>query len=136
LSFKKWISLDNKNNIQIDPNYLSNKFDRALAYKAFRSGIDLLKKAGFAKSGKDFINDDIKRNIGSETFSGYHLIGTNRMSKNKNSGVVDESFKVFGTNNLYVCDASIFPDFVSTHQYLPTLAASKIFCLKQGFLND
>ena len=62
--------------------------------------------------------DDIERNIGSETFSGYHLIGTNRMSDDKNSGVVDGSFKVFGINNLYVCDASIFPDFVSTHQYL------------------
>ena len=72
------ISLDNKNNIQIDPNYLSNKFDRALANKAFRSAVDLLQKAGFAKSGKDFINDEIERNIGSETFSGYHLIGTNR----------------------------------------------------------
>ena len=130
------ISFKNKNKIQIDPNYLSNKYDIELTCKAFRSAIDLLQKAGFAKSGKDFIDDDIKRNIGSETFSGYHLIGTNRMSKNKNSGVVDESFKVFGTNNLYVCDASIFPDFVSTHQYLPTLAASKIFCLKQGFLND
>ena len=130
------ISLDNKNKIQIDPNYLSNKFDRALANKAFRSAVDLLKKAGFAKSGKDFINDEIERIIGSDTFSGYHLIGTNRMSKDKNSGVVDENFKVFGINNLYVCDASIFPDFVSTHQYLPTLAASKIFCLKHGFLND
>ena len=130
------ISLDNKNRIQIDPNYLSNKYDRALTYKAFLSAIDLLREAGLAKNGKDFVIDNIERNIGSETFSGYHLIGTNRMSKNKNSGVVDEHFKVFGINNLYVCDASIFPDFVSTHQYLPTLAASKIFCLKQGFLND
>tara|TARA_Y100001968_G_scaffold276438_1_gene270723 strand:+ start:653 stop:2197 length:1545 start_codon:yes stop_codon:yes gene_type:complete len=130
------ISLDNKNRIQIDPNYLSNKYDRALTYKAFLSAIDLLREAGLAKNGKDFVIDNIERNIGSETFSGYHLIGTNRMSKNKNSGVVDEHFKVFGINNLYVCDASIFPDFVSTHQYLPTLAASKIFCLKQGFLNN
>ena len=128
------ISVENKNNIQIDPNYLSKKYDIELACKAFRSAIDLLKKAGFAKSEKDLIDDDIKRNIGSETFSGYHLIGTNRMSKNKNSGVVDESFKVFGINNLYVCDASVFPDFVSTHQYLPTLAVSKIFSLQQGIL--
>jgi len=130
------ISFDNKNKIQIDPNYLSNKYDRELACEAFQSAVELLKKAGFAESGKNFNKDDIERNIGSETFSGYHLIGTNRMGRDKNSGVVDESFKVFGTNNLYVCDASIFPDFVSTHQYLPTLAASKIFCLKQGFLND
>ena len=56
------------------------------------------------------------------------------MSKDKGNGVVDENFKVFGTNNLYVCDASVFPDFVSTHQYLPTLAVSKIFSLQQGIL--
>ena len=56
------------------------------------------------------------------------------MSKDKDNGVVDENFKVFGTNNLYVCDASVFPDFVSTHQYLPTLAVSKIFSLQQGIL--
>jgi choline dehydrogenase-like flavoprotein len=57
------------------------------------------------------------------------------MARDKDCGVVDENFKVFGINNLYVCDASIFPDFVSTHQYLPTLAASKIFSLKQGLLS-
>ena len=130
------ISLENKNKIQIDPNYLSSKYDRVLTHKAYISAVNLLKKAGFCKSTKDFLYHDIEKNIKSDTYSGYHLIGTNRMAKDKSSGVVDENFKVFGIKNLYVCDASIFPDFVSTHQYLPTLSASKIFCLKQGFLND
>ncbi len=129
------ICLDDKKKIQIDPNYLSDNYDKALAYQAFKSAINLLKKAGFSRRGKDLLLDDIEQNIEVETYSGYHLIGTNRMAKDKDRGVVDLNFKVFGINNLYVCDASIFPDFVSTHQYLPTLAASKIFSLKQGLLS-
>ncbi len=128
------ISLNNMKKIQIDPNYLSNKYDKAIAHKAYISAIDLLKKAGFFEIGNKLTYADIEQNIESETYSGYHMIGTNRMSKDKGNGVVDLNFKVFGTKNLYVCDASIFPDFVSTHQYLPTLAASKIFSLQQGIL--
>ena len=128
------ISLDNMKKVQIDPNYLSSKYDKAIAHKAYISAVDLLKKAGFFKIENKLTLTDIEQNIESETYSGYHMIGTNRMSKDKVNGVVDVNFKVFGTKNLYVCDASIFPDFVSTHQYLPTLAASKIFSLQQGIL--
>ena len=130
-----FISLDKNKEILINPNYLADKYDKALTYKAFISAINILKKAGFSSSGKDFLLEDIEQNIEAETYSGYHLIGTNRMAKDKDRGVVDINFKVFGINNLYVCDASIFPDFVSTHQYLPTLAASTIFSLKQGLLS-
>ena len=128
------IFLNDIKKIQIDPNYLSHKYDRALAHKAYISAFNLLKKAGFSQIGNMLTFSEIEQNLESETYSGYHLIGTNRMSKDKGNGVVDENFKVFGTNNLYVCDASVFPDFVSTHQYLPTLAVSKIFSLQQGIL--
>ena len=128
------IFLNDKKKIQIDPNYLSHKYDRALAHKAYLSAFDILKKAGFSQIGNKLTFSEIEKNLEAETYSGYHLIGTNRMSKDKGNGVVDENFKVFGTNNLYVCDASVFPDFVSTHQYLPTLAVSKIFSLQQGIL--
>ena len=50
-----FISFNNEKKIQIDPNYLSNKYDRVLAHKAFISAINLLKKAGFYKSGKDLL---------------------------------------------------------------------------------
>ena len=130
------ISLNYMKKIQIDPNYFSNKYDKNLAYKAYMSAVDLLQKAGFPKVGNELNLAQIEQNIEAETYSGYHMIGTNRMSEDKRSGVVDVNFKVFGTNNLYVCDASIFPDFVSTHQYLPTLAASKIFSIQQGFLTE
>ena len=130
------ISLNSMKKIQIDPNYLSHKYDKALAQKAYVSAINLLQKAGFSQTGKELNVTAVEQNIEAETYSGYHMIGTNRMAKDKDDGVVDTNFKVFGTNNLYVCDASIFPDFVSTHQYLPTLAASKIFSQQQGILTE
>ena len=41
--------------------------------------------------------------------SAAHHVGTCRMASKKAEGVVDKNLKVFGTNNLYVCDGSVFP---------------------------
>ena len=38
-----------------------------------------------------------------------HPQGGNRMGDNQEECVVDSDCKVFGFNNLYVCDASVFP---------------------------
>jgi choline dehydrogenase-like flavoprotein len=38
-----------------------------------------------------------------------HPQGGNVMSNDAKTGVVDENFKVFGFDNLFVCDASVFP---------------------------
>ena len=43
------------------------------------------------------------------TWSSAHLMGTCRMSANEDNGVVDERGKVWGKENLYVADASVFP---------------------------
>ena len=129
------ISLDNKNNIQIDPNYLSNKFDRALANKAFRSGIDLLMKACFSNSGNNLIIYVIELNIRSETFSGFHLIGTNRMSNDKNSGVVDEVLKYLeSTISMYVTPQYFQISF--QHINICLLWLLEDFLFKSGFLSD
>jgi len=40
--------------------------------------------------------------------SAIHHVGTCRMGHNENEGVVDKNLKVFGVDNLYVCDGSIF----------------------------
>lgn len=37
-----------------------------------------------------------------------HHVGTARMADNEQQGVVDRNLKVFGVDNLYVCDGSIF----------------------------
>lgn len=43
------------------------------------------------------------------TWSSAHLMGTCRMSANHENGVVDARGKVWGRENLYVADASVFP---------------------------
>ena len=43
----------------------------------------------------------------------YHPCGTCRMSNNKNNGVVSKRLKVHGVDNLWVVDASIFPNITS-----------------------
>lgn len=39
----------------------------------------------------------------------HHLMGTTRMSAREKDGVVDRNLKVYGTKNLYVAGASVFP---------------------------
>lgn len=40
--------------------------------------------------------------------SAIHHVGTARMGKSAAEGVIDKDLKVFGTDNLYICDGSIF----------------------------
>ena len=45
----------------------------------------------------------------------YHPACSCRMAPLEEGGVVDSRFKVHGTTNLRVCDASVFPSIVSGH---------------------
>jgi GMC oxidoreductase len=51
-------------------------------------------------------------NITNKSFSsGLHYAGTMRLSKSRVDGVVDSDLKLFGSENIYVCDLSIFPKY-------------------------
>jgi choline dehydrogenase-like flavoprotein len=55
-----------------------------------------------------------------------HPQGGNRISKmrgkdGRSGGVVDPSFKVYGTDNLYVCDASVFPGATTVNPQLTVM---------------
>jgi hypothetical protein len=43
------------------------------------------------------------------SIDGIHQVGTTRIATTAADGVVDESLKVWGTCNLYVCSSSVFP---------------------------
>ncbi len=49
------------------------------------------------------------------SFGSAHPQGGNPMSVNPRAGVVDASFAVHGLDNLFVCDASIFPSSVTVN---------------------
>jgi choline dehydrogenase-like flavoprotein len=49
------------------------------------------------------------------SFGSAHPQGGNPMSMNSRAGVVDASFAVHGMDNLFVCDASVFPSSVTVN---------------------
>jgi choline dehydrogenase-like flavoprotein len=51
-----------------------------------------------------------------------HPQGGNAVSRDRSKGVVDERFRVHGTENVYVCDASVFPSSVTVNPQLTVMA--------------
>jgi choline dehydrogenase-like flavoprotein len=51
-----------------------------------------------------------------------HPQGGNRMSADRSKGVVDPACRVHGVENLYVCDASVFPTAVTVNPQLAVMA--------------
>jgi choline dehydrogenase-like flavoprotein len=51
-----------------------------------------------------------------------HPQGGNAMSRDPQKGVVDPSFRVHGFENLYVCDASVFPSSIGVNPQLTVMA--------------
>ncbi|MDR6943145.1 GMC family oxidoreductase N-terminal domain-containing protein [Mucilaginibacter pocheonensis] len=60
------------------------------------------------KELKENLRKNVKASPDISTGSG-HPQGGNVMSNDPKTGVVDAGFKVFGFDNLFVCDASVFP---------------------------
>ncbi len=55
-----------------------------------------------------------------------HLFGTARMSSRPDAGVVGGDFRVHGTDNLYVVDASVFPTNLGVNPQLSIMALARI----------
>ena len=58
--------------------------------------------------GNKITRDDLKQYVRDEAW-GHHACGTCAMKPKKEAGVIDSKFRVYGTKNLRVVDASIFP---------------------------
>ena len=48
------------------------------------------------------------------------------MCQDATRGVVDSSFRVYGTQNVYVCDASVFPSSITVNPQLTVMALAKV----------
>ncbi|KAL3440822.1 glucose-methanol-choline oxidoreductase [Aspergillus insuetus] len=77
----------------------------------------LLKPNGRRNYPDAFLSDldGAKKYLKATATSAYHPCGTTAMLPRENGGVVDEQLRVYGTSNLRVYDASIFPVITTTN---------------------
>ena len=47
------------------------------------------------------------------------------MSADSKRGVVDPEFRVYGTQNVFVCDASVFPSSITVNPQLTVMALAR-----------
>lgn len=116
--------------LQINPGFLTDPSDVKISLLAMEHARNLMADMGFKA---DPVSKPDKEILRQGVYSGYHLIGSNRMSQDAQTGVVGPDFKVHGLTNLSVCDASVMPDHLSSHSYLPTIAMARMFGQMRGW---
>src|SRR6187431_6439 len=72
------------------------------------------------------LKDAVRENPNNLMLGSAHPQGGNRMGKNEGECVVDSDCKVFGFDNLYVCDASVFPTALGVNPQLTVMALATI----------
>lgn len=81
---------------------------------------DELFKTWLADARRVGINNPGPARLGSA-----HQMGTCRMSRTKDEGVVDQSGKVWGTKGVYVADASVFPSASGVNPMVTTMGIAE-----------
>jgi choline dehydrogenase-like flavoprotein len=56
----------------------------------------------------EYLSDDLEAAVLDRTGGGFHQVGTTRMSKAPEDGVVDQNLAVHGIGNLHVVSSSVF----------------------------
>ena len=76
------------------------------------------------------IKEAVRNNPDGLMVGSAHPQGGNRMGNNKEECIVDSDCKVFGFDNLYVCDASVFPTAIGVNPQLTVMALATITAKK------
>lgn len=91
-----------------DQPYLNTENDRAAVLAAMQQMIDF---SSLANSSLSLAGNATAESLSKDYISGSHWVGSARIGdQNDGSSVVDTDTKVWGTDNIYVVDASIHPD--------------------------
>lgn len=122
---------------KVDLGLLSQHSDFDLARKAVRLALrlgDAIKDAGFpllrgvavpAMGGE---GEDMDQFIRHRARTTYHYACTCRMTLEFDAlapGVVDDSLRVHGVANVRVCDASVFPQIITSHLQAPVVMVAE-----------
>ncbi|KAG5725377.1 Choline dehydrogenase [Termitomyces sp. T112] len=108
---------------QIDPKWLSNDYDVQFMLRAMKFVlqigntsplVDIIQARSLPAMDAE-TDTELIEYIKSTGGSSQHPMGTAAMAPRDMGGVVDSTLKVYGTSNLRVCDASIFPTSLGTH---------------------
>ncbi|KAG6907816.1 hypothetical protein DXG01_007298 [Tephrocybe rancida] len=107
----------------IDHNYLDNEFDTQLLVAGFKLTREIFNSAPL----KDLIEEEVSPGPNYQTDGEitefikkvlgtvWHPVGTASLLPRQDGGVVDTQFKVHGTQNLRVADASVIPIQLGAH---------------------
>jgi choline dehydrogenase len=124
------VSGDSRTPPEIQPNYLSDPYDRAVAANAIRVTRQIVGMPALAKfspeelkPGRSFESEgDLIRAAGDIGTTIFHPVGTARMGPASDPlTVVDGRLRVHGIGGLRVIDASIMPTITSGNTNSPTL---------------
>ncbi|EKM50915.1 uncharacterized protein PHACADRAFT_212832 [Phanerochaete carnosa HHB-10118-sp] len=107
----------------INPNFLAQEFDVQVLVDILKYAQKIGQTEPFASlvaaqtnpSMSAQTDDDLIAYIRSSVQGEDHHIGTAAMAPRELGGVVDGTLKVYGTTNLRVVDASIFPNHIGAH---------------------
>ncbi|KAK0211566.1 GMC oxidoreductase-domain-containing protein [Armillaria fumosa] len=114
----------------IDPGYFSHREDRDILRAAFKIVRNIAatqpithylgteSSPGTSISSDDALNTQMNDNVRTD----YHPLGSMSMLPKSLGCVVDKYCSVYGTSNVRVVDASIFPMSMSSHTGSPALA--------------
>lgn len=114
----------------VAPRYLQTNHDRKIARQIVRKAYHIFNSSTMqAVLHRPIGLDDttleydhlLDRWIESQYSTTYHFCGTCRMASRKKDGVVDQSGRVYGTEGLRVCDASIIPTAPAANNMWPTM---------------
>ena len=113
----------------IDPNYLTDQED---VYD-LKCAFDIVRQLSVSKHIRDISNgpvnidplqlsdEELINHFRNNAVSVYHPCGTCRMDTDIQKGVVSETLKVHGTENLWIADASILPNITSGNINAPVM---------------